>query len=96
MGRRLTDLALRRYCQVARTLSTEFAGSFVRHTRAFIWINRTGGVFLDKYLANHGVVVPVGWSLSVANVISADGKTIYGWGFNPDSLIEMYKVAVLD
>jgi probable HAF family extracellular repeat protein len=64
-------------------------------TRAFIWKDGAGGIFLDKYLASHGVIVPVGWSLSVASLISADGRTIYGWGFNPDSLIEMYKV-VLD
>ena len=39
-------------------------------------------------------MVPDGWSLNVANVISADGKTIYGWGFNPDGLVEMYKVVL--
>jgi uncharacterized membrane protein len=63
-------------------------------TRAFIWINGKGGIFLDTYLANQGVVVPVGWSLNVASLISADGNTIYGWGVNPDSLIEMYKVTL--
>jgi len=41
------------------------------------------------------VVVPDGWSLIAANLISADGKIIYGWGLNPDNLVEMYKV-VLD
>ncbi|HEU0207562.1 MAG TPA: hypothetical protein VFQ78_01155 [Candidatus Udaeobacter sp.] len=64
------------------------------HTRAFIWINGNGGIFLDRYLANHGVIVPVGWSLSVASLISADGNTIYGWGINPGGLIEMYKVTL--
>jgi hypothetical protein len=54
-----------------------------------IWINGRGGIFLDKYLALQGVIVPVGWSLNVASLISADGSTVYGWGFNPDTLIEM-------
>ena len=47
---------------------------------------------LTKYLADHGVVVPDGWDLNVASLISADGNTVYGWGFNPDNLIEMFKV----
>ena len=62
--------------------------------RAFIWINGKGGIFLDTYLANQGVVVPVGWSLDVASLISADGNTIYGWGVNPGGFIEMYKVTL--
>ncbi len=39
--------------------------------------------------------MPDGWRLIVANLISADGNIIYGWGLNPDNLVEMYKV-VLD
>ena len=34
------------------------------------------------------------WSLNSASVISADGKTVYGWGFNPDGFIEMFKVVL--
>ena len=49
-------------------------------------------LFLDGYLARDGVVVPAGWTLNVASLISADGKTIYGWGVNPDNLVEMFKV----
>ncbi|MBA3608898.1 MAG: hypothetical protein H0W43_10400 [Chthoniobacterales bacterium] len=45
-------------------------------------------------MKRRGVTVPDGWHLSVANVISADGQTIYGWGFNPNHLIEMYKVVL--
>jgi uncharacterized membrane protein len=63
-------------------------------TRAFVWVNERGGFFLDTFLANQGVVVPPGWNLNVASLISADGNTIYGWGFNPDDLIEMYKVTL--
>jgi len=62
------------------------------HERAFIWRDGRGVILLTKYLADHGVVVPEGWDLTVASLISADGTTVYGWGFNPDSLVEMFKV----
>jgi uncharacterized membrane protein len=58
----------------------------------FIWRNGKGATRLDLFLTRRGVVVPVGWTLNVASLISADGKTIYGWGFNPDNLVEMFKV----
>jgi hypothetical protein len=45
-------------------------------------------------LRSRGAVVPDGWHLIAASLISADGNTIYGWGFNPDNLIEMYKVVL--
>src|SRR4029077_10618700 len=50
---------------------------------------------LLTFLKSRGVVVPDGWSLIAANLISADGSIIYGWGLNPSNLVEMYKV-VLD
>jgi hypothetical protein len=65
-------------------------------TRAVLWRNRRdNGAFLDEFIKRSGAVVPDGWTLRVANVVSADGNTIYGWGFNPDGLVEMFKV-VLD
>ncbi len=60
--------------------------------RAFVWRSGKGASYLDTLLSNGGAVVPPGWTLNVASLISADGKTIYGWGFNPDNLIEMFKV----
>ena len=65
-----------------------------RHNRAFIWRDGKGVILLTKFLADHGIVVPEGWSLNVASLISADGATVYGWGFNPDGLVEMYKVVL--
>jgi len=59
---------------------------------AFIWKKGTGASRLLTFITDRGAVVPPGWTLNVASLISADGNTIYGWGFNPDSLIEMYKV----
>ena len=64
------------------------------HQRAFIWRDGKGVILLTKYLADHGVVVPEGWDLKVASLISADGTTVYGWGFNPDNLVEMFKVVL--
>ncbi len=61
--------------------------------RAFFWRGHKG-VRLDTFLANQGAVVPEGWTLEVASIISADGKTIYGWGFNPADQLEMFKVTL--
>ena len=64
------------------------------HQRAFLWRDGRGVILLAKYLADRGAIVPEGWDLLVATLISADGKTVYGWGFNPDNLVEMYKVTL--
>ena len=61
---------------------------------AFIWNEGEGATALDVFLSKRGAVVPPGWKLTVAPTISADGRTIYGWGFNPDGLVEMFKVTL--
>lgn len=64
-------------------------------SKAVIWkdgVKRS--ILLEDFLKQRGVTIPDGWHLSVANVISADGCTIYGWGFNPDHFVEMYKVVL--
>jgi len=73
-----------------------FSSSFPSQS-AFICLTSKAKEALDllTFLKSHGVVVPDGWSLIAANLISADGNIIYGWGLNPDNLVEMYKV-VLD
>ena len=58
----------------------------------FIWRDRKGPFRLDVFLNRRGAVVPAGWNFNVASLISADGKSIYGWGFNPDNLAEMFKI----
>ncbi len=60
--------------------------------KAFIWRFGKGPAFLDAFLNSRGATVPAGWTLNVASLISADGRTIYGWGINPDGFIEMFKV----
>ena len=49
---------------------------------------------LITFLKSRGAVVPDGWRLIAASLISADGNIIYGFGLNPDNLIEMYKVVL--
>ena len=61
--------------------------------RAFLWRDQQG-LLLDTFITNQGAVIPDGWTLSVASIISADGNTIYGWGINPDGLVEMFKVTL--
>lgn len=64
-------------------------------TRAWIWRRKQGRViFLDDFIKQRGAIVPEGWSLSSAALVSADGKTVYGWGVNPDNAIEMFKVVL--
>ena len=67
---------------------------FSTNNHAFVWRKGQGARDLIKFLKYRGAVVPDGWRLIAASLISADGNTIYGWGFNPDNLIEMYKVVL--
>jgi uncharacterized membrane protein len=61
--------------------------------RAFLWRDQKG-ILLDPFITNQGAVVPEGWTLMVSSIISPDGNTIYGWGFNPDGAPEMFKVVL--
>jgi uncharacterized membrane protein len=71
--------------------------SFISSQSAFICLTSKAKEARDllTFLKSRGAVVPDGWRLIAANLISADGNIIYGWGLNPDNLVEMYKV-VLD
>ena len=52
---------------------------------AFIWMQSSGMVKLDTWLADQGVDVS-GWDLGSATAISDNGKVIAGWGFGPDGM----------
>jgi uncharacterized membrane protein len=67
---------------------------FSNNDRAFIWRKGKEARNLITFLRRRGAVVPDGWQLIAASLISADGNTIYGWGFNPDNRIEMYKAVL--
>ena len=60
--------------------------------KAFIWRYGKGAAYLDEFITNRGAVIPAGWNLNTASIVSPDGNTIYGWGFNPASQEEMFKV----
>lgn len=51
-------------------------------TWAGIWTPTTGILMLGDYLAAHGVSGPVGWQFQNATAVSADGRTIAGWGYS--------------
>jgi hypothetical protein len=51
---------------------------------AVIWRRSAGSMMLADYLAEEGIVIPDGWDLSGGLTgISADGRTIVGWGTGP-------------
>jgi probable HAF family extracellular repeat protein len=53
---------------------------------AFLWTAETGMVKLADYLRAKGATGLDGWILGAAVVLSADGKTIGGWGLGPQGL----------
>jgi uncharacterized membrane protein len=51
---------------------------------AVIWRKTAGSMLLADYLAEQGIAVPDGWDLSGGLTgISADGRTLVGWGSGP-------------
>jgi probable HAF family extracellular repeat protein len=61
---------------------------------AFLWDAANNMRNLQDVLVNeHGLASSLaGWVLHVASGISADGKTIVGWGQNPSGLVESWLV----
>ncbi len=55
---------------------------------AFIWTERDGTRLIQDVLSNEYGVDLSGWQLSAATSISGDGKTITGYGRNPQGLDE--------
>jgi probable HAF family extracellular repeat protein len=58
-------------------------GSTAEGYEAFLWTPSLGMVSLKQYLLDHGVTEVAGWTLSFANDVSLDGRTIVGNGINP-------------
>lgn len=54
--------------------------------KATIWTSDGGLQWLSDYLATQDVVVPEGWQLMSGGGVSADGKTLSGWGLSPTML----------
>lgn len=64
---------------------------FTSHSRPFVWREGKGAFYFLDFLRSRGAVVPDGFRMVSAGTISADGNIVYGWGFNADLLIEMFK-----
>lgn len=61
---------------------------------AFVWTAGTGMQELDQALADLGLALPAGWTLTSATGISADGQTIVGFGTNPSGKTEAWLVTI--
>ena len=63
--------------------------------QAFLW-TETGGMRTveDVLFEDFGVMLPDGWQLFSAEDISADGRTIVGYGVNPDGVFEGFVATV--
>ena len=61
---------------------------------AFFWTASDGMRNLREYLLANGVSEVEGWTLDVANAISADGQTIVGWGRSPDNREEAWLATI--
>jgi uncharacterized membrane protein len=61
---------------------------------AFYWTEDLGMVNLQEWLMGNGVTNLTGWSLTSAQGISEDGKTIVGYGVNPLGQTEAWLATV--
>ncbi len=61
-------------------------------SRAWVWSQGKGVSMLEDFLRQRRADVPAGWTFNVASVITPDGKTLYGWGVNPQGFIEMFRI----
>lgn len=58
------------------------ASGFGWDRSAVVWTPDTGMLTLADYASAHGVTIPDDWTLATASGVSADGKTIAGWGLS--------------
>jgi probable HAF family extracellular repeat protein len=69
-----------------------FVGDFeTGETQAALWDDENNVYLLSELLAELGLGLP-GWTLESATAISADGRTIVGYGINPDGFREAWVV----
>jgi len=73
----------------SRFYGVSWDGNFAVGTNgyAICWTPEGGTRYLSDVLAEHGVVVPEGWTLNNAQAVSADGRTIVGTGTNHDPVV---------
>jgi uncharacterized membrane protein len=63
---------------------------------ASIWTPDTGLQPLADYVTARGVTIPDGWFLAAATALSADGKTIGGWGLDADGIMAAFVIDLHD
>jgi len=66
------------------------ATTFSSGEEAFIWDRQNGMRSLREVLASQNGPDLTGWTLTTARDISRDGRTIVGWGINPDGFTEAW------
>jgi probable HAF family extracellular repeat protein len=90
----LGDLSGGAYSSIAHSVSADGsivvgAGTTANGEEACIWVNGTL-TNLRIYLTDGYGLDISGWSLTAAKLVSADGKTIVGYGLNPDGETEAW------
>jgi probable HAF family extracellular repeat protein len=90
----LGDLSGGAFSSVAHGVSADGsivvgAGTTASGEEACIWLNRTLSN-LRVYLTDRYGLNLSGWTLTAAKLVSADGKTIVGYGVNPDGETEAW------
>jgi hypothetical protein len=61
---------------------------------AFVWDAEHGMRGLEDILTDEFGIDLTGWQLSVASAVSADGRTVAGYGFNPSRDIEAWMASL--
>jgi uncharacterized membrane protein len=62
--------------------------------RAMIWTQAQGMRNLQDVLSGSGATVPSGWRLTVATAISANGRWVAGYGYNPSGFREAFRASL--
>ena len=70
-----------------------FARGRLKDSVAFVWSQATGMLSVQELLSASDVDL-TGWQLNFATAVSANGKTIVGWGRNPDGNNEAWLATV--
>jgi probable HAF family extracellular repeat protein len=95
----LGDLAEGGYESVAFDVSADGSvvvgyGTSGSGHRAFLWTADLGMVDLRQFLNSGGAAGLTGWMLNEARAISSDGRTVVGWGTNPQGQTEAWIATV--
>jgi uncharacterized membrane protein len=68
-------------------------GTSANGQEAFVWDSANGMRSLKNLLATNGVDM-TGWTLTQANAVSSDGRTIVGFGTDPSNQVQAWVAVV--